>query len=222
MSLLLFLNDVLLSDLLLDLFQCLQEELLDLTPLIKHNLGKGPHIPQFFVFNSQVLSGVDNGLTLLLNNALVLVPDHFFLLLEVTDDLSQAFFQNLDFVLVGLDFLSLLVSSLLVLLLSSCIDGDIALDLFISLLMRLDLFLLLVQFVTLRDCLQCQVLVFLVDLPFNGEDSCREGKERLRHQLVEPNYNLLLCASYSAFYWNFSSCSSYSASISSFILASSI
>ena len=145
----LLLNDVLLSDLLFDLLECLQEELFDLTPLIKHNLGKSSHIPQFFVFDSQVLSGVDNGLTLLLNDALMLVSDHFFFLFEVTDDLSQTLFQNLDFVLVSLDFLSLLVSSLLVLLLSSCIDGDIALDLFVSLLVRLDLFLLLVQFVAL-------------------------------------------------------------------------
>ena len=88
----LLLNDVLLSDLLLDLFECLQEELFDLTPLIKDDLGESSHIPQFFVFDTEVLSGVDNGLALLLNDALMLVPDHLFLLLEVTDDLSQAFF----------------------------------------------------------------------------------------------------------------------------------
>ena len=151
MSLLFLLDRILLPDLFFDLFQGLKEELFDFTALVEHHLGKCPHISQLFVLDTQVLTCIDNGLSLLLNDALVLVAHHFFLLFEVADDLGKRLLKYLDFVLVRLNLLCLLGGSLLVLLLSAGVDRDVPLDLLVRFFVLFNLFLLLVELVTLRD-----------------------------------------------------------------------
>ena len=128
------LDRILLPDLFFDLFQSFKEELFDLAALVEHHLGESPHIPQLLVLDAQVLTCVDNCLSLLLDDALVLVPHHLFLLFKVADDLGQRLLEDLDFVFVRLDFLGLLGGPLLVLLLSAGVDGDVPLDLLVHLL----------------------------------------------------------------------------------------
>jgi len=62
------------------------------------------------------------------------------------------------------------VGTCLVLLLSAGVDSDIALDLSVLFPLRLDLFLVLLELVTLRDCFQGKTLVLLMDLSLDGLD----------------------------------------------------
>ena len=62
------------------------------------------------------------------------------------------------------------VGTCLVLFLSASVDRDIALDLSVLFPLRLDLFLVLLQLVTLRDCFQGKTLVLLMDLSLDGLD----------------------------------------------------
>ena len=101
----------------------------------------------------------------------MLVAYHFFLFLEITDDLGQGFLQNLNLVLVGLDLSGLLLCSHLILLFGTLVDGDVTLYFLVSFLVRFNLLLLLIQFVPLRDRLQSQILVLFMDLTLNCQDS---------------------------------------------------
>ena len=121
--------------------------------LIQNNLRKCANVSQLFVLNAKILSGVDDLFSLLLNDGLVLIAHHFFLLLKVGDDLSKRLFQDLDLVFVRLNLTGLHLGALLVLLFSACIDSNVSLDLLVNLLLSLNLLLVLFQFVTLRDCL---------------------------------------------------------------------
>ena len=149
----LLLESVFLADFFFNLLQGFQEELLDFTSLVQNDLGKSTHISQLFVLNAKVFTSINDLLTLLLDNGLVLVPDHFFLFLEVTHDLSQRFLQNLNLVLVRLDLVCLIASALLVLLLSPSIDSDVTFDFAVCFLLLLDFFLVFLELVALRDSL---------------------------------------------------------------------
>lgn len=101
----------------------------------------------------------------------MLVSDHFFLFLKVAYYLGQRLLQNLNLVLVRLDLVRLIASALLVLLFSPSIDSNITFDFAIGFLLLLNLFLVLLKLVALRDSLQSQVLIFIVDLTLNRQDS---------------------------------------------------
>ena len=73
----------------------------------------------------------------------MLVADRLLFLLKIGDNLSETLFQNLDLVLVRLDLVCLHGGALLVLLLGPRIDGYIALDLTIGLLLPRNLLLVL-------------------------------------------------------------------------------
>ena len=106
----------------------------------------------------------------------MLVAHHLLLLLKVGHNLRQRLLQDLNLVLVRLNFTSLHLCALLVLLFRAGVDSDISLDLLISLLLILYLLLVLLQFVALRDSLQSQRLVLLMDLTLNGLNSCAQKK----------------------------------------------
>lgn len=105
--LLFLLKGVLLADFFFNLFKCLQEELLYFTALIQYNLRQGTHLAQVFILDPQILTCVDYFLTLLFDDRLVLISDHFLLFFKVSDDLSQRLLKNLDLVFVGLNLVSL-------------------------------------------------------------------------------------------------------------------
>ena len=104
----------------------------------------------------------------------MLVADHFFLLLEVTHYLCQRLLQNLDLVLVSLDLVGLVVCALLVLLFCAGIDGDVTLDFSVHFFLLLDFFLMFLKLGPLGDSLESQVLVFIVDLALNRQDSYQQ------------------------------------------------
>ena len=94
----------------------------------------------------------------------MLISNHLLFLLEVRDNLSQGFFQYLDLVLVRFDLILLHIGPLLILLLSTRIDSYVSLDLSVNIFLLLYLFLVFLEFVSLRDCLQSETLIFLMDL----------------------------------------------------------
>ena len=117
-------------------------------------MREGTHVAQLLILHSQVLPRVDDLFTLLLDDGLVLVPDHLFLFFEISDNLRQTLLKNLNLVLVGLDPISLHGGSLCVLLLGTLVDRNISLDFTIRLPLATDLFLMLFELVTLADCLE--------------------------------------------------------------------
>lgn len=139
--------------------------------MIKHDLGEGTYIAQVFVFDAEVLPSIDDLLTLLLNDRLVLIPDHLLLFLEVSNDLRQRLLEDLNLILVCFDLSTLHLGSLLVLLFGAGINSDVALDFTVCLFLTLDLLLMLLKFVPLRDSLQGERLVFLVNLALNRLNS---------------------------------------------------
>lgn len=149
----LLLKCILFADFLLDLFESFEEELFDFAALVDDNLRQGSHISQLLVFNAQVFAGVDYTFSLLFNDRLVLVADHFLFFLKVSDYLSQTLLQNLDLVLVCFDLIALKICPLLVLLLCSLIDRNVPLDFSILLFLLLNFALVFFQFVPLGDSL---------------------------------------------------------------------
>ena len=127
----------------------------------------------------------------------MLVADCLLFLLKIGDNLSETLFQNLDLVLVRLDLVCLHGGALLVLLLCPRIDGYIALDLPIGLLLPRDLLLVLLQLVALTDRLQGQALILVVDLALNRLDRYRLKRGKQLH--LDGMYDLLLWASWLAF-----------------------
>lgn len=101
----------------------------------------------------------------------MLIPDHLLLFLEVSNDLRQRLLEDLNLILVCLDLSTLHLGSLLVLLFGAGINSDIALDFTVCLFLTLDLLLMLLKFVPLRDSLQGERLVFLVNLALNRLNS---------------------------------------------------
>lgn len=166
-------DEILLSNLLFNLFECLQEELLNLASLVKDDLGESTHVAQLLVLHSEVFPCVDDLFPLLFNNRLMLVAHHLLFFFEVSNDLRKTFLENLNFVLVGLDLVCLHLSALLILLFCSRVDGDVAFDFPINLLLLLNLLLVLLKLVSLRDGLQCERLVLIVDLTFNRLYGCK-------------------------------------------------
>jgi hypothetical protein len=120
-----------LSDFLFDLLKRFKEKLFDLTALVKDHLGKGSHISELFVLNSEVFTSVDDLFTLLFDDCLVLVPDHFFLPLEIIHDLVQTFGKYLDLAFVGFMLLPDLLLTHFVLVFSACIDVQVAFEILV-------------------------------------------------------------------------------------------
>ena len=127
-------------------------------------MREGTHVAQLLILHSQVLPRVDDLFTLLLDDGLVLVPDHLLLFFEISDNLRQTLLKNLNFVLVGLDPIGLHGGSLCVLLLSTLVDRNISLDFTIRLPLATDLFLMLFELITLADRLKGEALVFIMNL----------------------------------------------------------
>lgn len=118
----LLLNLGLLANLFLNLLQRLQEELLDLRPLVQNNLRERFHLLKFLVLRSKHFSSIQNLLPLFFDDRFMLKPDHFLLFFEIADNLLQRFLQNLDFLFRLLDFAVLLVLSADVFLLGALVD----------------------------------------------------------------------------------------------------
>ena len=140
--------------------------------MVEDHLGEGAHVSQFFVLHAQVFPRVYNFLPLVLDDGLVLVPDHLLFFLKVSHDLCQTLLEDLNFVFVGLDFVALHGRPLGVLLLSPQVDGDVPLNLPVVVLLLLDFLLVLLELVPLRDGLECETLVLLVNLPLDSLNSC--------------------------------------------------
>jgi hypothetical protein len=162
------LKRVLLADLLFDLFESLEKELLNFTPLVEDNLGKGAYISKFFVFHAKILPRIDNLFPLVLNYRLVLISNHLLFFFKVRNDLSETLFENLNFVLIGFDFVGLHGLTLGVLLFSTLVDCYISLDLPIFLFLQLNYLLSLFKLVSLRDRLQRETLIFLMNLSLDS------------------------------------------------------
>ena len=174
MALLLLLQGVLLPDFVLDLFEGFKEELLDFAPLVEHHLCQRPHIPQLLVLDPQVLPCVDDVLSLLLDDRLMLIPDQLLLLLEVRDDLGQTLLQDLYLLLVGIDLPCLHLSPLCILLLGALLDGEVSLEVLVDVLLLVDCSLVIVDLVTLRNGLLRPLLILKVDVLLNDLDVYRQ------------------------------------------------
>lgn len=111
----------------------------------------------------------------------MLVAHHFLLLFKVGNCLCQTLLKDLNLVLASFNFVGLHGGSLGVLLLSALVDRNVSHNLFIRFLLLLDLPLLLFKFVSLRNRLQGQLLVFIVDLSL----------DRLNGYAVKPWLNRL-------------------------------
>lgn len=83
----------------------------------------------------------------------MLVPDHFFLFLEVGNCLGQTLLENLNLVLASFDLVSLHGVPLSVLFFSALVDRDFSLNSLVFMKLVLDFSLLLLEFVALGDCL---------------------------------------------------------------------
>ena len=151
----------------------------DFTALVDDNLRERSNISELFVFDPQIFTSVDYFFALLLNDGLVLVADHFFLFLEICHDLGETLLQNLNFVLVCLNFVSLKCGALLILLFCTLVDGNISLDLSILLFLHFNFAFVFLKLISLRDCLKSQRLVFLVNLTLNRLNGCK--KVKIRH-----------------------------------------
>jgi hypothetical protein len=155
------------SDFLLDLFKGFQEKLFYFRSLIKNYLSESSDLFELVIPNFQIFSLVQNILLLLLDDRLMLVPHHFFFLFEVTNDLLKALLQNFYFLLVLLGSLLLKLLASHVLLLSSLIDVDVPFEVFVHLLQICNFTFVVVDGVSLRNCLFGQFRVLKVDVFLN-------------------------------------------------------
>jgi len=109
------LSTYLLPYLLLNLLECLQEELFNIAPLIEYDLTERLDLPELPILAPHYLPQVDDLLLLLPDDLLVLIPDQLLLLLEVLHDLPERLLQHLDLALQDLDLLRLGFPPLIVL-----------------------------------------------------------------------------------------------------------
>jgi len=78
-----------LANFFLNLLECLKEELLNLRSLIQNDLSKSLNLLELSVFAPEDFSCIEDLLTLLFNDGLVLEANHFLLLFEITNDLLE-------------------------------------------------------------------------------------------------------------------------------------
>ena len=105
----LLLNLGFLPDFLFDLFKRFQEKLLHLWPLVQNNLSQSFNLLEFRVLASQHFTSVQDVLALLLDNWFVLETNHFFLFFKIANNLLEGLFEDWNLLLVGWNFLVLLV-----------------------------------------------------------------------------------------------------------------
>lgn len=94
-----------------------------------------------------------NIFSLLFNNLIMLVFHKFLLLFEILYDLLERFFKDSDFAFVNLNFFGLTVRPVLVLVLGTLVEGHIALQVFVLVIQIVDLTFVIVNCVSLRNCL---------------------------------------------------------------------
>lgn len=98
--------------LLLDLFECLQEELLDVAALVEDHLRQSLEVGRLLDLQLVALGQCFELVILLLYDLLVLKFDQFTLFFEVADDLVKAAFEQVN---LRLELLDLLVLPILLL-----------------------------------------------------------------------------------------------------------
>ena len=131
LGLLLFsLNRNFLPDFFLDLLEGLQKELLNLRPLIEHDLRQSSYIFKLFGFHSEILSQSGDVFSLLFDNLLMLEFQKFLFFFEIIDDLLKRVLQDFDLILQNFDFLLLLKTSIFVLISGLLLDQNIPLLIF--------------------------------------------------------------------------------------------
>jgi len=77
------------TDLFLDLFESLQEELLHVTPLVKNDLAEGLDLAKLRVLLPHDLPQINDLFLLVPNNLLMLVPHELLLFFKIFHDLSE-------------------------------------------------------------------------------------------------------------------------------------
>lgn len=101
---------------------------------------------------------------MLINDRLMLAPNHIFLFLKIAHYLLQRLLKNPDLSFVVIDLLSLMILPPLVLLLGPLIDIDVSLQIHIDVSQLLDILLVEVNVAPLCDCQLIELLIFKVDV----------------------------------------------------------
>ena len=161
--LLLALDRNLLSDFLLDLFECLEEELLDFAPLAEHHLSQRSDVLELPVLSSEHLSASADVMLLILDDLLMLELQQLLLLFKVVHDLLETLLEEDDFVLQRFDLFLLLQTSFLVLLGLVLLQRDASLLVLDHRVHPLLLSLVEVKQIPLTHGLLGQCLVLVVD-----------------------------------------------------------
>lgn len=145
-------------------------------------------VAELTVLDTEVLLGIGDVFSLLLDNRIVLIADELLFFLKVRHDLLETAFKDLNLSLIDLNFLSLAFSSGLVLVLGSGVERDVSLEVLVKCFLTSDLSLEIIDSVALRDGLLGQLLVFQVNALLDLLDVTLSF---LRGLLFE-NFNLLI------------------------------
>jgi len=151
-------------------------------------LTESSDVAELTVLDTEVLLGVGDVFSLLLDNRIVLIADELLFFLKVRHDLLETAFKDLNLSLIDLNFLSLAFSSGLVLVLGSGVERDVSLEVLVKCFLTSDLSLEIIDSVALRDGLLGQLLVFQVNALLDLLDVTLSF---LRGLLFE-NFNLLI------------------------------
>jgi len=114
-------------------------------------LTESSDVAELTVLDTEVLLGIGDVFSLLLDNRIVLVANELLLLLKVRHDLLETAFKDLNLSLIDLNFLSLAFSSGLVLVLGSGVERDVSLEVLVKCFLTSDLSLEIIDSVALRD-----------------------------------------------------------------------
>ena len=141
--------------------------MLDLRPLVKHDLSEGPNIFKLLSFYSQILSQSGNIFSLLFNNLLMLVFQKLFFFFEVIHNLLEGLFQHFDLIFQNLYFLLLLQASVFILVGCFLLDQNVSL-LGFSFSVKLGFLpLIIIKSIPLRHSLLSQLLILIVNVSLN-------------------------------------------------------
>jgi len=151
-------------------------------------LTESSDVAELTVLDTEVLLGIGDVFSLLLDNRIVLIADELLFFLKVRHDLLETAFKDLNLSLIDLNFLSLAFSSGLVLVLGSGVERDVSLEVLVKCFLTSDLSLEIIDSVALRDGLLGQLLVFQVNTLL---DLLNVTLSFLRGLLFE-NFNLLI------------------------------
>jgi len=151
-------------------------------------LTESSDVAELTVLDTEVLLGIGDVFSLLLDNRIVLIADELLFFLKVRHDLLETAFKDLNLSLIDLNFLSLAFSSGLVLVLGSGVERDVSLEVLVKCFLTSDLSLEIIDSVALRDGLLGQLLVFQVNALLDLLDVTLSF---LRGLLFE-NFNLLI------------------------------